>query len=455
MSTPGHGGAGAPMPERVAQALCALGRVDRLEDLGANGPPDASSAGGSLFRCLFGRDSIRMARDLLDLFPRVARATLMALAELQGVSENPLTEEQPGRILHEYRGPDDTIGQELLRRWGMPSFPYYGSVDATPDFVNLLVEYCASAGTTFLDTQLVDRTQATISMREVLRRAIGWITRRLDTPAEIGLLWARATNPRALTVQTWEDSADSMYFEDGSLLDISRLCAPVALQGYTYDALLGAAQLMESSPGGSVTPGETEDWRARAHRLRERTLSLFWSGGLGNFCLAASFDPDGLPRMSRVVSSAPGHLLASRLLDGGDARSMREAVAARLREPDLLAAAGIRTKSTSSSRFGPGTYHNGSTWPMDTGIIADGLRRHGFIAQADDLEDRILRACVAVDGFPEFFRGDTNNEIRINQRVIDTVSSGKPLRLEQPPQDPQGWTVTRVARILRRQGLFP
>jgi glycogen debranching enzyme len=427
---------------RVARALCALGRVERLSELGTNGPLDASAARGSLFKCLFGRDSIRMARDLLETHPALARATLLTLAELQGVRHEPLTEEEPGRILHEYRSPEDTIGQALLRTWGMPSFPYYGSVDATPDFVNLAADYCAAEGPAFLETKVVDRTQAPTTLREMLINAMSWITGRLDLPTSHGLLWARTSNPHAATVQTWEDSPDSMYFEDGALIDINWPFAHVGLQGYTFDALLNAAEVLDDS-------GLAAEWRRRAERLRAQTLSLLWDESLGTFCLGVSIAPDGSPRLARVVSSAPGHLLASRLLDGDDAQPYAAAVASRLRQPDMLAAAGIRTKSTGAPRFGPGTYHNGSSWPMDTGIIADGLRRHGFAAQADDLDDRVLRACVAVDGFPEFLRGDTDDQIRVNTQVTDaSIDDGRDVPREQPPQDPQGWTVTRVGRIL-------
>ena len=54
-----------------------------------------------------------------------------------------------------------------------------------------------------------------------------------------------------------------------------------------------------------------------------------------------------------------------------------------------------------AARFGPGTYHNGSTWPMDTGVIADGLRRHGRHDAGRRPGPRILRGCAQVGGFPE------------------------------------------------------
>jgi glycogen debranching enzyme len=155
-----------------------------------------------------------------------------------------------------------------------------------------------------------------------------------------------------------------------------------------------------------------------------------------------------------VVASSPGHLLASRLLDGPDVASTRERLIARLGEADLLAAAGVRTKSTRSARFRPGSYHNGSVWPMDTGVIADGFRRHGYGAAAADLDRRILAGCAATGEFPEFLRGETDGTLRVNTRIVDVVDNGIHNRLEQPPQLAQGWTATRVWRILRAQGVL-
>jgi glycogen debranching enzyme len=138
-------------------------------------------------------------------------------------------------------------------------------------------------------------------------------------------------------------------------------------------------------------------------------------------------------------------------LDGDDASTMRERLTRRLFQDDLLAGAGIRTRATGSARFRPGSYHNGSVWPVDTGVIADGLRRHGHPALADDLEDRILAACATVGGFPELFRGEPDGRIAVNTETVDQIVDGVLNRLEQPPQPYQGWTATRVWRILRRR----
>src|SRR5262245_11649040 len=97
----------------LASTLCELGRVQHLEDLVNAAPLNASAGEESLFRCLFGRDALRMAVDLLDDFPAVARSTLIQLARLQGVRDNPRGEEEPGRILHEHRYAGDPYARLL------------------------------------------------------------------------------------------------------------------------------------------------------------------------------------------------------------------------------------------------------------------------------------------------------------------------------------------------------
>ena len=431
----------------LGDTLCALGGVARVSDLGANGPLRASAGAESLFNCLFGRDALRMALDLQDDFPAVARATLLELARLQGAADNPRSEEEPGRILHEHREAGDPHVARLAQHW---EFPYYGAVDSTPHWIILLGAYCARAGAALLDEVLTDRLGRRRTVRDCLVDAVAWIRRRLDDPAGGGFLWVRRATPHGIANQVWEDSADAYHYEDGALLDFSRPYAPVAVQGYAYDALLVAARLLGPTP--SPEAGTPAELRRRAAALRARVLRRFWQPHLGTFAHALAVQADGSLRAARVVASSPGHLLASRILDGADAAALRERLIARLMADDLLAGAGIRTKSTAAPRFRAGSYHNGSVWPMDSGVIADGLRRHGRVELADELERRILRACALVGGFPEFFRGDPDGAVRVNVETVDALVDGQWNRLEQPPQTHQGWTATRIWRIARRVG---
>ncbi|MBV9171987.1 MAG: hypothetical protein JOZ81_18085 [Chloroflexi bacterium] len=440
----------AAISSRLTEVLCELARVEHLADLGINGPLLASAGADSLFHCLFGRDAIRMAMDLLDDFPSVARSTLVELARLQGVQTNPNSEEEPGRILHEFRRPEDPHAIRLVEAgW---EFPYFGAVDTTPNWINLLAAYTWRYGYDILDQRLTDRLWRSITLRDSLLAAAAWIVGRLDDPCGSGFLWVRRSNPNGIANQVWEDSPDSYHHADGAIIDSStRPYAPIAVQAYAYDALMNAAELLAHSHESLVF--EPAWLRDRAARLRARVLAEFWQPDLATFAHAVTAEADGTLRSARVVASAAGHVLDSMLLAGDDAQVFQERLMARMLEPDLLGGAGIRTKSSTAPRFRAGAYHNGSVWPMDTGVIADGLRRWGAVQAADNLESRILAACRLTGCFPEFLRGDEDGRIAVNVNTIDAMVDGAPNRLEQPPQVDQGWTATRVWRILRRRGL--
>src|SRR6185436_9153024 len=148
--------------DALVSVLCELGRVEHLAELGTNGPLLASAG---------------------------AHTTLIELARLQGVVVNPRGEEEPGRMLHEFRHPDDPHAVRLaLAGW---DFPYYGAVDTTPQWINLLGAYCARHGTAILDEPITDRMWRSLSVRDALVAALAWIVGRLDDPSGGGYLWVR------------------------------------------------------------------------------------------------------------------------------------------------------------------------------------------------------------------------------------------------------------------------
>ena len=143
-----------------------------------------------------------------------------------------------------------------------------------------------------------------------------------------------------------------------------------------------------------------------------------------------------------------GHLLFSRLLDGVEFVSLRESIVTALFQPDMLCGAGIRTLGSDEQRYRPGAYHNGSSWPWDTTVIAIGLQRHGFHKLSWDLMQRVLATCDAAPAFPEFARGDSDRRIRFNDSIIDVIGvDGRRNRIEQPAQQIQAFTVGAVLAI--------
>jgi len=150
-----------------------------------DGEQHVIAAGIPWFASLFGRDSIIAAYQSLALEPQLAIDTLRVLARYQGSEISDWYDEQPGKILHEYRT------GEMVRNREMPFGPYYGSVDSTPLFLILLSE-------TFnwtADEQLVQELLPNIY------RALEWIERYGDLDATAlsntsGGLRAASVQPR-------------------------------------------------------------------------------------------------------------------------------------------------------------------------------------------------------------------------------------------------------------------
>ncbi|MDR7085096.1 glycogen debranching enzyme [Arthrobacter ginsengisoli] len=61
------------------------------------------AAGAPWFMTLFGRDSLWASEMALPVDPSLALGTLQTLADRQGQVLDPMSEEEPGKILHEVR----------------------------------------------------------------------------------------------------------------------------------------------------------------------------------------------------------------------------------------------------------------------------------------------------------------------------------------------------------------
>jgi len=87
---------------------------------------------------------------------------------------------------------------------------------------------------------------------------------------------------------------------------------------------------------------------------------------------------DGHKRPCRVRTSNAGHALFTGIADPAQARR----VAATLLDDLSFSGWGVRTLSAAERRYNPMAYHNGSVWPHDNALVAAGLGRYGFRAEA-------------------------------------------------------------------------
>lgn len=405
-----------------------------------------------LYETLFGRDSLRVAIDLITSYPELARTTTLRLAELQGLEDNQSREEELGRIVHEARDPNDPIALELSHRLGW-GWPYYGSVDATPEFIRTLTAYCQKTeeNRAFLGEKYVDLHGNTQTMSHALELALLWINRRRSSNPE-GLLEFKSVLPHGIENQVWKDSWDAYHHADGTLANHKKGIASIEVQVTTYDALVDAAELYEDILDDATYAAEL---RHQAEELKQAILTYFWTSDKGGyFVLGTDRDNSGELRQLKVRTSNMGHVLNSRLLkgDGPEITKKREAVISHILSPSMLNVSGIRTLANDEVRFRPGAYHNGSVWLWDTHHIAKGLRRLGYKELANDLDSRILNAVNATHMFPEYVRGDDNPEPSINQATITLWDSyeQRENKVEQPPQEIQAWTVAAILATKNR-----
>lgn len=333
------------------------------------------AAGAPWFMALFGRDSILTSLMALPVDPSLALGTLQTLADLQGREVTPLTEEQPGRILHEVR-----LGVTSSLALGGGSV-YNGTADATPLFVVLLGELSRWG----LPAETLD------SLLPHADRALEWIDKYGDRDGDGFVEYARL-NDQGLINQGWKDSWDGINFADGTLAE-----PPIALcevQGYVYSAYLARALLARASGH----PEEAEHWVGRAAALKAEFNDRFWLPDRGYFAIAL----DRHKRPVDACASNMGHCLWSGIVDDDKAPFVAE----RLLSPQMFTGWGVRTLASDMGAYNPASYHNGSVWPHDNALIAAGLMRYGFVEEAQKIVFGLLEAATFFDGrLPELFCG--------------------------------------------------
>jgi glycogen debranching enzyme len=335
--------------------------VDGLDSvLSPEGWPYASALSvepGDLgrFHALFGRDSLITSLQVLPARPDVARATLAALAARQGKRVDPVTQEAPGKIGHEFR---DAAPEPFVEA-GWPDdgpFAYYGTADATSWFLVV----AAALG------EPVDGWEA----------AAGWLTGELDAG---GGLLRHSPGRFGLTQQGWRDTiwgADGggIWREDGTLAPPP--LADADTQAVTVAALRAAAKLSGD-----------DAWLRRAADMREAVSAAFGPNVM-------ALDRDGpVPG----AGSQLGWLLWADAIEDADA------VADRLSAPDVLTDFGLRTLASTAPAFDAHGYHRGTVWPFDCWLGWGGLRAAGRHEAAERVRTGVLAALDRLGRFPELY----------------------------------------------------
>ncbi|TCS43108.1 amylo-alpha-1,6-glucosidase [Reinekea marinisedimentorum] len=302
------------------------------------------AAGIPRFVCPFGRDSLLTAFFVKESLPEIALGTLHFLAHHIGRTTDPRRDEEPGKILHEYRwGPASQSN-------AIPFAPYYGSADATALFVWLWAEM--SQG---------EHAESLSALWPAVESAVDWLLFKLDEGQ--GFIRFRE-NKQGLVYQGWKDSSISMCHQDGRLA--SGAIAVVEVQGYTWAALSKIDPLVAMHSDEKRASAV----RQQAQSLYDRIQTRLWDDELQFYVMGL----DGNDETMRVISSNAGHLLWA----GAVPQSRAAPMAERLFDKSMWSGWGFRTLAAGEKGYNELSYHNGSVWPHDTGLVAWGLRNYGF-----------------------------------------------------------------------------
>jgi glycogen debranching enzyme len=334
------------------------------------------AAGLPWFAALFGRDSLIVAMQAAPVTLAFARGALIELGRWQAQVRDDERDAEPGKIPHELR-----LGElAYLRR--IPHTPYYGTADATPLYLVLLQRTWRWSG----KRALLQRHLATAEA------CLAWIDNWGDRDGD-GFQEYQTRSSRGYENVGWKDAFDAVLYPDGTMVKGPKaLCE---LQGYVYAAWQGMAEIFAALGQESRAAA----LREKAAALAARFDAAFWDEDFGGYAYAL----DGEKRRVLTSVSNVGHLLWSGIVP----KERAARVVARLLAPDMFSGWGVRTLSTAHPAFNPYAYHNGSVWPHDNAIIAQGMAHYGFTAEAARVAEAISRAAgfFAQHQVPELYAG--------------------------------------------------
>ena len=334
------------------------------------------AAGLPWFVALFGRDTLIVSLQTMIVYPEFAAGALEVLGRYQATERDDYRDAEPGKILHELR-----YG-ELAYFKLIPHTPYYGTADATPLYLVALHAAWRATG----DRSLIERHLPTAEA------CLTWIDKYGDRDGD-GFQEYQTRSTAGYENMAWKDSGDAVMYPDGTLVKGPKaLCE---LQGYVYDAWLRMAELYDELGN-----------KRRANALRKKAAALFkqfneafWDDDLGFYAYAL----DGEKRKVLSVASNVGHCLWSGII----APERAGTVVRRLMRKDMWSGWGIRTLSAGHVAFNPYNYQTGAVWPHDNALIALGMRRYGFAAEAAAVAREISGAAshFLLNQLPELYGG--------------------------------------------------
>ena len=273
-----------------------------------------------------------------------ARRAAAARRVIRPQLDDPRADAEPGKILHEMRG------GEMAALGEVPFGHYYGSVDATPLFVMLAGAYAQRTGDYALDPRAVARHRARAGLdrrrRRPRRRRLHRVcARRRDGPRQPGLEgFARRRLPRRRPPGRRARSRWSR-------------CRATSMPPSAWPPLCARELGM---------PERAAELEAQAERAAPPLRRGVLVRGDRHLCAGAR----RRKAPCKVRTSNAGHALATGIALPRPRAPRRRAADAAL----VLFRLGHPHRRQGEARYNPMSYHNGSIWPHDNALIAQGWR---------------------------------------------------------------------------------
>lgn len=408
-----------------------------------------TSAGKLYNHTFFGRDAGMSAKFLNDYEPETVKETIRALVRYQGSELNPQTQEQPGRIHHEFRDfrawKKNWYYSLLFKLFG----PFWGvrnrqlltyfSHGTTATYIRLVHKYWRSTDKAILSMKVVAKNGTETTVSASLSEAAAWILSNIDTN---GLFAPMRTNRTSIPYQTFQDSITAYIWDDTRLINASKSHSFVEMQCYSIDALQAMIEIFPRSEYVS-------DWRHGIERMKTALLKEFWLKDDQFFSSIVAHRHGSLQKTSVANVSAGWTLNATfwHDLNGKMQQQYIEPIVRRLFSDEFLTPVGLRTRSKNYSEpLGAAVDYHGSrtVWPMFTFMVIEGLRKQGFYRLAQQLEYRMVNGCRAIDGFLEFFVVDHDGTL------YEIGKSGTRLAMQMNPEQDIAFTIAPLIAIARR-----
>lgn len=456
-------------------------RFEEFEILVRRGKERAvyASASEMYYAAFFGRDTIEAAEDLLLKDPSFAKDVIPLLAAHQGTQYNLLTEEEPGRIHHEYRMSPQTylavtgeklpkpvaqIYETLSRKWNgnEREMTYYGSVDATPLYIKLIADYISQTqDKDILSSTYTDKDNQTRTIQDSLLAAMEWLITRIEKGPREDLLslikpeqpekrlplleYKRATQ-EGIQNQIWKDSQTAVIHENAKLPNLNYPIATIELQGHAYDALMKAASLLQAE-----LPDEAQKWTNLAKQMQEIVFSTFWLHDRNYFAQAIDRSIHGQYQIVRTLTSDQTELLNTTIFDTLSQEEQQKYVSGivlNVYSHQFLTDVGIRSRSLSYDHLVDfWDYHGARTvWIKATYDFAKGLEKQGFYELATQLKIRILNGVRIAGNFAELFYVAPNGQV-MYKPAGKKQKKHEEIAATTIPEHMQTWTASAVAAI--------